>query len=498
MKIKTLPVEINDLSGMYGFIDDWYDLSGLTGIAPKSLAYTLKVKDSTEPGSAASMLRPWREGDRVGWFSTGTLLNVQTQLLPLIKSMYDAIGNVDHIWAYRSIDVKALLTENYVGKQWIVKWDIKKYFDNTTFRNIVETFKFLGATERGAKLLARFLTAKRPTGHPLMTLQQGAKTSPDVSNIVGHVLFDQYFLAWVEQKRAAHPDLEIHYARYSDNFIVSLDGVIPDSIIGELRQKVTEVLTGAGFGYHHWSAIPIDHPKRNQTFLGLVLNSVLRTDRDEHAKLKSTLFNAATRSVRDAAALYWTRNMFWQYEDIANKYGFDAEKMKNEKFLQILTGKVAYLKNINPDHHKELRKLLLATKMLWVMREQVYQDAPAPAEAEGEAQAETPSYALVLRPQIFEAVKRYSDASVTEEQFLDMLTAAIHRSGIALVLVHTKLAGTAFAKHADALIASIPGAAEEIAAIAAAFNRPAVASASTSNSPYRWSSTAAMSTANAA
>lgn len=435
MQIKTIDLQLETLSDVFAFIDDWYDLAAVIGVQPRTLSYILRNKRQHEPGSPESVYKLWRDGDRVGYYSTKSLKFVQQRMMPLLSSIYSLFAH-DHIWSYmQGVRVSEKLAE-LVKRKYIIKFDIKKYYDNITFAHIKETLMHYGFTERGAKLVTRYLTVKRPVGRPLTTLQQGSPISPMVSNIVGNYLFDAPLLAWLEDQKAAYPRLDARYHRFSDNFLISLDGEIPMEFIHSLQAKVTEVIRKAGFEYHKWQAVPNNHPKSNQKFLGLVLNHTLRIDKHLLDCWQATLFNACVKGLSPAAVVYWQDNPAWQLEDFSYAFGSEADKWKIEKFLNTMGGKIAYIKNINAGHYKALHKLLNAARLLHHVQDLAY-------VVDDDADI-TAAYLHKLRPRAFEQIKNYRNDAQDEETFLKGLLQALLQDGVQADLLQMMLSKTSF------------------------------------------------------
>ncbi len=440
MRIRHIDMNFESISGVLGFIDNWYDLSGMLGVQPKTFSYVLMNKKQHPPGSEDSLYRMWRVGDRVGYYSENPLKFIQKRLLLLLRGIYSTIPeeHMDCIWAYMKGLVVTKKLEEFENRKYLVKFDIKKYYDTIGYRHVVETLCHFGCTKRGAKLIARYLTVKRPGGkNNPTTLQQGSCASPMVSNIVGYYYFDKPLLDWFAEQRALYPKLDIRYGRYCDNFGISLDGEIPMEFIRRLRDKAAEIIHSAGFRYHKWSAIPCNHPKSNQFFLGVVVNHRRRIANAVYNAARATLFNTCVLGTSVSVKRYWDENPTAKFDSAASPMLTDVLTVKKEAFFSRMQGKIAYLKHIRSGHYNALRKLLYAAKMLDCIADMAY-------VVNTETTLQSWKH-FVLDGPVFLAVKKYGDSRQSLDDYLSGIIEGVLLCGYREETLKDKLKGTKFA-----------------------------------------------------
>jgi hypothetical protein len=363
MRVTKYSDDIFSPNGDINFITDYHTLGMAIGVKPSTLSY---------------LLRPSREGKRVidekvtavplkkgrkTYSSHHPLKYVQQRIGYLLLRLQRTL-DTDHLWSYKpGFDVYKHIHE-VSGAKYFVECDVKKYFDNINTTKIADTLNFLGMQRRGSMLLARYLTVLRmsPSGKPIRTLQQGSKASPYMSNLVGYYYFDRPILQWIEEMKSTYPKAKITYKRYCDNLVMALDGDIPIGLPKEAKQLFIDVILGAKFRYHGLRITPNNHPKKNQKFLGVVLNDKIRIEKEKYEELRATLFNACRTSVDTTASRYFEVN------PILKRPQYDAGsrllRLYKEKFRMVMTGKVANITSINKYDGLALKKLLSAAYYL--------------------------------------------------------------------------------------------------------------------------------------
>jgi hypothetical protein len=270
--------------GHLAVIEDWYDLAVAINSKPQTLSYALRNRESLQTQI--------RIKDRIVYNSGRSLKTVQEKLIPLCKGMYGLVDTEPMLAYVKGKDPRQIL-QGCTGAKYEVLVDIRKFYDHITFRHLVDTLTDFGMTERGAKLVTRYCVVKRSVDNKqISTLQQGSPCSPVLSNLVGAKYIDAPVLAWLREKARQNPRLKYKYYRYCDNLALFLDGDIPLDFVKEYQRFVNRTLAAARFQGHKWQVVPHNHPKRNQKFLGMVLNNVARIECAEFQRLRATLFNA--------------------------------------------------------------------------------------------------------------------------------------------------------------------------------------------------------------
>lgn len=342
----------------YGFIEDWYSLSAATGIKTKTLSYVLRNRDEMQT-------RLLRNGRFV--YKSGTYLEyVQIRLMPLIYGLLEHFDH-SHIISYIPGKSPQNSLRDCVGFRHQIKFDIKGYYDHIRLSTIQDALMAFGFNKRGARLVGRYSVVKRRIGgtdadpRTISTLQQGSKLSPMLSNIVGHHHIDKPILAYIERNLSRIRSLRFKYIRYSDNVCLFVDGpCIPLDALADFKSFVKTTLRTSGFTTHKWQTIASNHPKRNQNFIGIVLNKQARVDKHLYLRTRSTLFNACIKGVYDASDKYWTNNLWLEYDSVPL---CNQTKAKAETFLSVMRGKASYISSINERQGTEVKKLVAAVEI---------------------------------------------------------------------------------------------------------------------------------------
>jgi hypothetical protein len=183
--------------------------------------------------------------------------------------------------------------------RWMVKLDIKNFFESITEQKVYKVFRSFGYQPLVAFELARICTRTRrgsvrrtnPSSHSITEyddtrlghLPQGAPTSPLLANIV------VYGLDVALSKLAAKYDMV--YTRYADDITFSTSTVAWSKVNAiELLRQGHEVLRSHGFRPNHAKA-HIVPPGSRKIMLGLAVgDSVPRLTRDFKNKLRAHIY----------------------------------------------------------------------------------------------------------------------------------------------------------------------------------------------------------------
>lgn len=425
------------------FVNDWYDLSLLIGVPTYILSYIKKQRATMQ-----RMIIENKNGEkRIVYASNKTLRPVQSKLIPLFKSLIEKVPN-SQIIAYRKGINAASIIREMEGKKYLIKFDIKKYYDHIQKKHIKKVLMAHGYSRRGAQLIAHYclVTRKIPnTGYTLETLQQGSPVSCDISNLVGYYYIDKFIIRWLTEYTKNNTNVECIFARYSDNIAITVDskteGAIRLEDIQDFKEYIKRELKIGGFLTHKWGVIPNSHPKRNQKFLGVILNKKARIDRSLFETWRATLFNACRVGQDITAANYWENRGIPLCNEAERFLSTDAIKMAlRKRFLMVATGQAAYLKSINEEQHLQLRKLLMGSNLLQEWQHIVYDSylqAPkagpnskwerSPTTQFSFIQGEWGDYVEVrrLHNHLMPVIKTFSNNAETEEDFLENLKRAI-------------------------------------------------------------------------
>lgn len=379
-------------NGRNAMVHDYQTLGVRTYISPQKLSWVL-MKNEDGERNIHSMVKKTPINGRMTYMSAPPLRYIQDKMEAMLLEEQNKLP-IEHIWSYRpKINIYDLL-QKYAGYKYFIQLDIKKFYDNITIKKIASCLSEPehGFTERGATLIARYLTVKRKSlngSYYEYTLQQGSPASPYMSNIVGYHMFDKHILPWVEQMRKEHPDMKIDYVRYCDNLALFLDGEVPIEVLKGYKDLVHQVITNAKFRYHEYELIPRNHPKRNQKFLGVVLNDKARIENQKFIRIRATLFNACTNGIEDTIDRFFTIHPLQLHDSFQEVL---LKEIKLKKFNSIMQGRVSNANCVSKKQGLQLQKLLAASKII-AEHKLHYKWAPS------------------LSPSVFQIVKSYKNGN---------------------------------------------------------------------------------------
>jgi len=355
------------------FINDWYDLALHLGLSANKLSYAKMNRDQLQD---KVVLRQGSE-TRTVYKSKGALAEIQHRLFPMMCGLIENTPN-GQMLAYRKGVNATKIIADQVDKKYLIKFDIKKYYDHVSTRHIADMLKAQGFTKLGAQLISQFCVVSRGK---VATLQQGSCVSPVISNLVGYEFIDKFVMAWIETYKKENPNVECTFYRYSDNIAVWLDspnvGDITPAHLGSFKKHIIDSLGAVGLRTHKWAIVPNTHPKRNQKFLGVILNKIARIDKTKYAQWRATLFNSCKNGVEIAATNYWDHvgRGLWAEATPPNSYVPPADlrrEVDTERFNMVLRGRNSYLGSISAKQQLELTKLYKAAMHLNAHHKQVY------------------------------------------------------------------------------------------------------------------------------
>jgi RNA-directed DNA polymerase len=170
----------------------------------------------------------------------------------------------------------------HVGKQVVVRLDLRDFFPSITFRQVRKIFERLGYPYRVATILGNLCTYRG-------RLPQGAPTSPALSNLV----------CWRLDRRLSglggyHG---FTYTRYADDLVFSSDNKNLPKLIPFIRQ----VLKEEGFELNE-EKVRVMWASQRQVVTGLVVNRHVNLLRERRRLLRAALHRAR---VKGAEAVEW-------------------------------------------------------------------------------------------------------------------------------------------------------------------------------------------------
>lgn len=326
----------------YSFVIDFHTLGIVTNVLPNVYSYLYH-----HVRSGAEHKKIVLKKGRVVYKSSPTLYKAQYGIGTLLGSLVEETAG-DWLLSYRKGLNPINALKEFSGSKCMIHFDIKKYFDNIKFEHIVQTLQYFGFSA-GAKLVARYCVL------PNNRLQQGSAASPAVSNLVGMYLFDSKIMKYLESYEG------ISYVRYCDNIVIfSKDSVLSEEFYNEYKTVCNNILKEAGFNTHKWVKTSNNNPKRNMKWLGVVLNNLMRAETREYDSLRGLLFSLAKASDIKWALLKNGGRLIQNVGGISNRVKGDYYVIN--KFIHHLTGKVAYINNINNKQGLCCEKLLAVIK----------------------------------------------------------------------------------------------------------------------------------------
>lgn len=193
----------------------------------------------------------------------------------------------------------------HCGCRWLVKIDIKNFFESITEKQVCKVFKNIGYQPLVAFELARLCTRvgnqrtrqdhkrfQTPTNSSSVIeayhksvmghLPQGAPTSPRIANLVAHEL--DTALSSVAQQHS------LTYTRYADDLIFSTTADIDRATVQNFISEVYKTIASSGFTPNALKTV-VSPPGSRKVVLGLLIDrDTPRLSREFKAKLRQHLY----------------------------------------------------------------------------------------------------------------------------------------------------------------------------------------------------------------
>lgn len=346
-------------------VHDWYSMSLLLNTQPYKLSYVLGREHRK------NQHRKIEIKGRTVYQSSRTLGSLQSKMIPAMYKLLEQIPN-NQMLAYRKGVNPYTLLQEEADKKFLIKFDIKKYYDHVAYKDIVFAMKKMGFSHKGAKLVARLSTVCRKiqkadgTDTTIHTLQQGSPVSPIISNLIGYWFIDRYIHEWIAQQERDYPNISWSFYRYSDNIAIFVDSgqanQIPLSLLRDFKSFVKNKLAESKFYTHKWAITAQTHPKMHMKFLGVILNKMARVSKEKFELWRSILFNACMTSVSYEAVKYWDQRGRDNSDEAWISTGKPAE-IDAAKFMMVAQGTVNYVNQVNKKQGLQLRKLLKLARL---------------------------------------------------------------------------------------------------------------------------------------
>lgn len=218
----------------------------------------------------------------------------------------------------------------HVSRQIVVRMDLKDFFPSIPFKQVRRVFASFGYTHQVSHLLANLCCHEG-------RLVQGAPSSPALSNLVAKRM-DLRITGIKRSLMAKKPDdgrLKFYYSRYADDLIFSSDHEEVLGILPFIRQIVRE----EGFEVNEGKT-RIMRSGRQQQVTGLVVNQRINVPAHQYRLVRTVLHDIHSRGI-EAAMERWQATQGQNMESAFH-------------FRQVLLGKIAFIRSVNPDKASKL------------------------------------------------------------------------------------------------------------------------------------------------
>lgn len=253
------------------------------------------------------------------------LKTVQRQLLDDFLHRVRLNSHAEGFRKRRSILTNA---ERHIGKNIVIKMDVKDFFPSITFARVLGMFVSLGYPRQVAVLLTKLVTYKG-------RLPIGAPTSPAISNIVCRRL-DRRFVGLGEKAG-------FDYSRYADDITISSNNKGVNRMIPFFK----EILKEEGFEVNE-SKMRILRSGGRQKITGIVVNKKPNLDKNEVRKLRAVIYNCSHKDFGHEAKR-WA-----EHEKCLN----NPRSYSLREFQSSLRGKINFVQMVNPELGKRLLEQL--------------------------------------------------------------------------------------------------------------------------------------------
>lgn len=206
----------------------------------------------------------------------------------------------------------------HLGKKWVINLDIKDFFPSIK-QNMLEKelIVYSDLLKEHGYLFSDFIEFAVLN----RALPQGSPTSPLLSNYVGYKLIDTKVYPYLLNMFGA----ELGYTRYADDITFSLNSLESREQVNEVVQSLIKLIESDGLFFINKKKISVMHNSQKQVVTGVCVNK--KTSLGKKEKLK--------------------------YRAIAHKI-----KIKEIEMTDVLQGKLAHIKSIDPDYYEKLKRSL--------------------------------------------------------------------------------------------------------------------------------------------
>ena len=340
-------------------------LSELLGVKNKALSYLLYKF----PGGRRALYRTYpikkkSGGERIIHAPIDSLLEIQRRLSDLLGYIYEPRSSVHGFVKGRSIKTNA---EMHAGKRLILNIDLKDFFHSINFGRVRGMFlaKPYLFNPKIATLIAQIVCIDN-------ILPQGGATSPIVSNMICQKLDNEL--------RGLAKSVKIFYTRYADDISFSTNlKVFPSKVLcidnNELllNDTLLGIVKSNGFDVNE-AKVRLQSRLVRQEVTGLVVNEFVNVKRSYIRQVRSMLHAWDKFGVESAQKEYYA------------KYYTGNKRSKDENFVDIVHGKVEFIKHIRSENAR--KEIILSRKgevkedvsdrLFLYFSELMFRDSPKP------------------------------------------------------------------------------------------------------------------------
>ena len=250
-------------------------------------------------------------GSRVIFAPTETLKGIQRHILAGVLERVPVHSCANGFRRRRSIVTNA---ENHVGREVVLKIDIKDFFPSISSARVRAAYVGLGFPEGVADVMSELSTFRG-------RLPMGAPTSPYLSNIIASKL-DRRISRLAKR-------LDFTYSRYADDLAFSSRDVDFPRKIPLFRR----IIEDEGFRINEKKLV-ISRKGGRQKLTGVVVNRKLNVQKDEYRRLRAVVHNCRFGNLDEQIKR-------WGASDLAG-------------FKSSLCGRISFLRMVNVEKGEKL------------------------------------------------------------------------------------------------------------------------------------------------
>lgn len=223
--------------------------------------------------------------------------------------------------------------EPHLNKKFLVQLDIKDFFPSITQPMVMKSIqKKLSLSYEEAYVISKLTTRKG-------TLPQGAPTSPFLANICATTL-DNRIHAFIEWLKIKLDNPNISYTRYADDLTFSFSREIHFS---RFISSIYNIIYDEGY-IPNIEKTRVISSKSRQKVTGVVVNNIMSIEKKERKDLEFLL-------------KIWLKYDFDKISSAIERV-IKEPILEEKKLLEIMQGKIGFIKHINPEQVKKLTDYL--------------------------------------------------------------------------------------------------------------------------------------------